>query len=91
MFNERGNCESFPNPVPKKELAKFMLSLVMGRYEDEMLTLAARASIAGGVSVTAAIAGFFTNRLEITAAGGALTFLSGFIALNAISASRRLD
>lgn len=83
--------ERSPESISRLELTRYLLDLVRGKSDDKKLILAVRASVAGGVSVTTAIAGFATNRLEIAAAGGVLTFLSGFIALNAVNSSRRLD
>lgn len=88
MLNERDPGEGYTNSIPKRELAKYVLSLVTGRDENKMLVLAARASVAGGVSAATAIMGFATGRLEIAALGGALTFISGYIGLGAVNASR---
>ncbi|MBI2021717.1 hypothetical protein HYS93_02400 [Candidatus Daviesbacteria bacterium] len=88
MSNGREPVEKRGSSNHYIELARFMWALLAGKNEDKMLVLAARASVVGGVSTGAAIVGFATGRLEIAALGGSLTYLSGYIGLRAVNASK---
>ena len=66
---------------------KYHQDLILGKNPNKELVLAARANIAGCLSLVVAIGGVINGRLDMIALGSALMILSGAIMFNAVQRS----